>query len=199
MTTDFDITETLTPKSDQQNYEDYLTGPKTVTISGVTRGSADQPVVVQLEEFPGRPFKPSKGMRRVLAKAWGPKASAWVGRRLTLFGDPTALWAGKPTGGVRISHMSHINKAFTMPLAISKGKRVPFTVQPLPDAPTEAPALTDDQILACQSVDTLRGMWHAATARQRDMITARKSELDALTPNDPARDPNSTFEAGEPA
>ena len=181
MTTDFDITETLAPKSDQQNYEDYLTGPKTVTISGVTRGSADQPVVVQLEEFPGRPFKPSKGMRRVLAKAWGPKASAWVGRRLTLFGDPTALWAGKPTGGVRISHMSHIDQAFTMPLAISKGKRVPFTVRPLPDAPV-APvgeSLVSDVEIESADVDGLRALWSQASPVQQSRIRERVTELQA--------------------
>src|SRR5690606_24456309 len=33
-----DITETTAPKSDQQNYEDYIGGPKTVTISEVKRG-----------------------------------------------------------------------------------------------------------------------------------------------------------------
>ena len=176
---DFDITETLAPKSDQQNYEDYLTGPKTVTISGVTRGSADQPVVVQLEEFPGRPFKPSKGMRRVLARAWGPKAHAWVGRRLTLLGDPTALWAGKPTGGVRISHMSHIDQAFTMPLATSKGKRVPFTVRPLPDAPV-APvgeSLVSDVEIESADVDGLRDLWAAATPQQQQRIRERVTEL----------------------
>lgn len=188
---ELDITETLAPKSDQQNYEDYLTGPKTVTISGVSRGSADQPVNVELVEFPGRPFKPSKGMRRVLAKAWGPKTGPWVGRRLTLFGDPTALWAGKATGGVRISHMSDIPEAFTMPLAISKGKRVPFTVHPLPDT---APAITVAQVQACTDMDELRGMWgHATTPELQDAVKARKAALEAQH-SDPARDANSPFE-----
>ncbi len=193
---ELDITETLAPKSDQQNYEDYLTGPKTVTISGVSRGSADQPVNVELVEFPGRPFKPSKGMRRVLAKAWGPKTGPWVGRRLTLFGDPTALWAGKATGGVRISHMSDIPEAFTMPLAISKGKRVPFTVQPLLDAPS-APAITVAQVQACMDMDELRGMWNQASPEVQQVILTRKETLEAMTA-DPARDPNSPYEgAGE--
>ena len=31
-----DITDTIEPRSDQQNYEDYLLGPKVVTITKVT-------------------------------------------------------------------------------------------------------------------------------------------------------------------
>ena len=30
-----DIAKLIEPKSDQQNYDDYITGPKTVTISDV--------------------------------------------------------------------------------------------------------------------------------------------------------------------
>ncbi|MEC4833257.1 PD-(D/E)XK nuclease-like domain-containing protein [Mycobacteroides chelonae] len=69
---DMDISETIVPKSDQLNAEDLLVGPKTVTIKGVSRGDADQPVKVALVEFgDGRPFKPCKSMRRVMVAAWG--------------------------------------------------------------------------------------------------------------------------------
>src|SRR5690606_13981623 len=83
-----DITETTAPKSDQQNYEDYIGGPKTVTISEVKRGSAEQPVEIHLVEFPGRPFKPSKTVRRIIVKAWGPETDVYAGRQMTLYGDP---------------------------------------------------------------------------------------------------------------
>src|SRR5690606_31142547 len=68
-----DITETLAPKSDQQNFEDYALGNvRTVTVTRVEVTDGEQPVSVHLAEFPGRPYKPSKTMRRVMAKAWGP-------------------------------------------------------------------------------------------------------------------------------
>jgi hypothetical protein len=68
--TSFDLTETIAPRSDQQNADDYVAGPKTVTITEVRRGTTEQPVEVHLKEFPGRPYKPSKSMRRVMVAGW---------------------------------------------------------------------------------------------------------------------------------
>ncbi|NKV63722.1 hypothetical protein GS924_06835 [Rhodococcus hoagii] len=58
-----DLTESIAPRSDQLNAEDLLSGPRTVTVEKVTKGSAEQPVNVHLVEFPGRPFRPSKTVR----------------------------------------------------------------------------------------------------------------------------------------
>jgi hypothetical protein len=133
-----DISETLAPKSDQQNFDDYLTGPRTVTVSGVTVPGGDQPVSVELAEYPGRPFKPNKSMRRVLAKAWGAESNAWIGRRMTLFGNPAVVYGGKAVGGIEIEAMSHLEKPLTMPLTAKRGQKKSFTVQPLKDAPVPA-------------------------------------------------------------
>jgi hypothetical protein len=38
-------------------------------------------------------------------------------------------------GGIRVSHLSHIAKPMTLVLAVSKGKRAPYVVQPLADEP----------------------------------------------------------------
>lgn len=130
-----DISATTAPKSDQQNYDDYLAGPKTVTISEVRAGTTEQPVDVHLVEFPDRPYKPSKSMRRVLVAAWGSDASTYAGRRMTLYGDPTVKFGGAVTGGIKISHLSHIAKPLTLSLTATKGKRAPHSVQPLPDTP----------------------------------------------------------------
>ena len=126
-----DVSETTTPKSDQQNFDDYIAGPKTVTVSEVKKGNAEQPVEIHLVEFPGRPFKPSKSMRRVLVAAWGSDSSVYAGRQMTLFGDPTVRFGGSAVGGIRISHLSHITKALTVSLTVTRGKRAPFIVQPL--------------------------------------------------------------------
>ena len=143
-----DITDSLAANSAQQNYDEYLAGPKTVTVAEVTQGTAEQPVNVELVEFPGKPFKPAKSVRRVLAAAWGTDASKWTGRRLTIYGDPSVRYGGKEVGGLRVSHVSHIDKPITVALTVTRGKRAPFTVQPLPDAPPVPPIPEDVQTLA---------------------------------------------------
>ena len=148
-----DITDSLAANSAQQNYDEYLAGPKTVTVAEVTQGTAEQPVNVELVEFPGKPFKPAKSVRRVLAAAWGTDASKWTGRRLTIYGDPSVRYGGKEVGGLRVSHVSHIDKPITVALTVTRGKRAPFTVQPLPDAPAPPP------IPAFKSEDEARTYW----------------------------------------
>ena len=148
-----DITESLAANSAQQNYDEYLAGPKTVTVAEVTQGTAEQPVNVELVEFPGKPFKPAKSVRRVLAAAWGTDASKWTGRRLTIYGDPSVRYGGKEVGGLRVSHVSHIDKPITVALTVTRGKRAPFTVQPLPDAPAPPP------IPSFETEDDARTYW----------------------------------------
>ena len=148
-----DITDSLAANSAQQNYDEYLAGPKTVTVAEVTQGTAEQPVNVELVEFPGKPFKPAKSVRRVLAAAWGTDASKWAGRRLTIYGDPSVRYGGKEVGGLRVSHVSHIDKPITVALTVTRGKRAPFTVQPLPDAPAPPP------IPAFKTEDDARTYW----------------------------------------
>lgn len=133
-----DITETLAPKSDQQNYDDYIAGPRTVTVADgkVFKGS-EQPLHIELVEYPGRPFKPNKSMRRVLAIAWGTETDAYIGRRLTLVGNPGVKYGGKAVGGIEIAAMSGIGKPLTLALTETRGKKRSFTVQPLPDAAPE--------------------------------------------------------------
>jgi hypothetical protein len=136
------INDTIVPDSSQLNAEDMLGGPVTVTVSKVDRGSAEQPVNIHLAEFPDRAYRPCKSMRRVLVRAWGPDAAQYVGRKLTLFNDPSVKWGGVATGGIRISHLSHIPKRITLALTVTRGKRAPFVVDPLPDE--IPPPLPDD-------------------------------------------------------
>ena len=125
------IAGTTAPKSDQQNFDDYAAGPKTVTVTEVKQGSTEQPVELHLAEFPGRPFKPSKSMRRVLIACWGSEASVYAGRKMTLYGDPEVKFGGQTVGGIRIGALSHIDKPVTVALTVTRGRRAPFTVQPM--------------------------------------------------------------------
>src|SRR5690606_13334164 len=104
-----DIAKTVEPKSDQQNYDDYIAGPRTVTVAEVKVVGGEQPVEVHLVEYPGRPFKPGKSMRRVLIQARGTKAGESAGRQLRLYGDNEVKCGGQKVGGIRISHLSHID------------------------------------------------------------------------------------------
>ncbi len=143
------MTDSIAPRSDQMNADDLMSGPRTFTIAEVRKSaSVEQPVDVHLVEFPkDRPFKPSKSMRRVMVAAWGPDASTYAGRRMTLYRDPAVRFGGQDVGGIRISHMSHIDKPMTLALTVTRGKRAPYVVQPLADAaPEPEPAVTSEQL-----------------------------------------------------
>lgn len=130
-----DMSTTIAPKSDQLNADDLMSGPRTVTITGVSRGDADQPVNIELTEFPGRAYRPAKSMRRVMVAAWGADASAYVGHRMTLYREDGVKFGGQTVGGIRISHLSHIDQRLTLALTVTRGKRAPFVVEPLSDEP----------------------------------------------------------------
>lgn len=171
-----DLSESISPKSDQMDYEDLLSGERTFTITEVRKGpSVDQPVEIVLNEFP-RPWRPAKTVRRLLVAAWGADASQYIGRRVTLYGDETVKWAGQPVGGIRVKALSHIDKPLTVALTVTRGKRVPHTVQPLPDAPPQATP-TLDEINACTDVSQLRQWWETADEPTRTAITNRANQL----------------------
>lgn len=173
-----DISDSLAANSAQQNADEYLTGPKTVTVSEVKKGSAEQPVDVHLVEFPGKPFKPAKSVRRVLAAAWGTDASQWAGRRLTIYCDPDVRYAGKAVGGLRVSHVSHIDKPVTVALTVTRGKREPFTVKPLPNAPVQSPYAPSQDWLALMADADMpgekNGVWKQATEDGADQAYLAK-------------------------
>lgn len=173
-----DLTDTVEPKSDQMNADDLLSGPRTFTITEVRRASSvEQPVDVYLAEFPkGRPFRPSKSMRRVMIAGWGKEAAVYAGRRLTLYRDPEIKFAGEAVGGVRISHMSHIEKRLTLALTVTRGKRSPYVVDPLPnDAPTSPPV--DESTVA--RLAELRAEWKEGGLSQ-ERVEEIRAEVEAL-------------------
>ncbi len=129
MNTVDDLTDTIAPKSDQLNADDLLTGPLTVDIIDVTRGSKDQPVVISIK---GKmPYKPCKTMIRVLITAWGQDGKGWAGKRMKLYCDPSVKFGGVALGGIRISHLSHIEGPMNMMLTQSRGRKAQVIVKPL--------------------------------------------------------------------
>lgn len=135
-----DLSFTIKPKSDQLNADDLIAGPITVTVQDVVvYESPDQPVSVVIGNG-YQPYKPCKSMRRLMIAVWGKHDSDWIGQSMTLFNDPSVTWAGAAVGGIRISHMTGLTKPFSVALTATRGKRKPYTVEPLqlPAYPVES-------------------------------------------------------------
>lgn len=137
-----DMAQFIAPKSDQLNADDLIGGPRTITVTAVSanEGSPEQPININFEGDDRKPYKPCKSMRRVMVAVWGADASKYVGRAMTLYRDAKVQFGGMQVGGIRISHMSHIDEPKTMALTATRAKRAPFTVQPLKIAPPASDA-----------------------------------------------------------
>ena len=124
-----EVRASIVPKSDQLNADDLLTGPITVTITGVKQGDKEQPIIVELEN--SRPYKPCKSMRRVLISVYGDTPANWIGHRLTLFNDPFVMWAGVKVGGIRICNMTGIDRDTAFVLTVARGKKSEVLISPI--------------------------------------------------------------------
>lgn len=163
-----DITSTLEAKSSQLNTDDLIAGAKTITITKVSAGSAEQPVAVSFEGDGGKPWYPCKSMRRVLVAAWGADASQYVGRLVTLFRDPSVIYGGIAVGGIRISHLSHLDGPLSIALTVTRQKRAPYKVQPLsaitPVAPLPPAASSEDLLATAYAACRRSGLTDAGIA-----------------------------------
>jgi hypothetical protein len=182
----------LQPRSDQINADSLTAGPVVVTVTGVVPGKASQPFDFELAEFPGRAYRPGVTMRRVIAAAWGRETDDYTGKRMELYTDPDVRFGKEQTGGIRISRMSGISKPVTIRAQTTRGKRAPFTVEPLPDAAPSSPVqhLTESDIAACTSIEELRGMWQAASPDVQQLIQQRVAELRAQVATMPTPEPD---------
>lgn len=184
---------TAEPRSDQWNADDFVQGPRTFTIAGVSHGKAEQKYDIALEGS-DRVWRPPLTVLRILLKAWGDDATKWVGHQVTLYRDESVKFGPDQVGGIRVSHLSHIDKALTVPLTTSRGRRANFTVKPLevqhpnPSATTAPdPVLVNEWISVINEAGTmaqLEAAWKGATTagitRDARIIAAkdkRKTEL----------------------
>ena len=162
-----DISHTIVPKSDQLNADQLIASPLTITVTKVTAraGSDNQPVSIHYEGDKGRPYKPCLTMRKLLAFAWSPDAATWVGRAMTLYHEPSVLWAGEEVGGIRISHMSDIQGNIKISLAKSKTKKEQVSVQKM-DRPVGIDHI--GLINAAANMEELATAFKAAVASTKD-------------------------------
>jgi hypothetical protein len=125
------LRHTIVPKSDQLNAEQLLPGPMTLTVTDVRLGTEDQPLSIHYQDDNGRPFKPCKTMRKVLIFAWGEDGRDWPGRSMTVYNDPNVKFGGASVGGIRISHLTHIDRDISLSLTATKGKKSAHIIKPL--------------------------------------------------------------------
>ena len=156
-----DMSMVIVPKSDQINADDLLAGPRTITITKVViKPGTEQPVSIFFDGE-AKAYRPCKSMARVMVAQWGPDANAYVGRSMTLYCDPKVQWGGMAVGGIRISHMSHIEREAVMALTATKGSKKAFVVKPLA-APARTAAQPPTEDKEPKRVQTLVGRINAA-------------------------------------
>lgn len=204
-----DVGTTIAPRSDQLNSDDLLAGPITITITKVAAGNSEQPINIHYAGDNGKPYKPGKSMRRVLVNFWGRDGDSYVGRRLTLFRDPTIQFGGIAVGGIRISHMSNIGNDEEMALTATRGSKKIFKVRPLRgeggSTDNGAREIADELIkraLACDGAEALTALAaREAIVKRRDWLRTEAPDLadavdeaflnasplgaDTLTPDNP--------------
>ena len=190
-----DMSQFVEAKSDQLNADDLLGAPRTITVTRVTGCEGDQPIAIYYQGDNGKPFRPCKTMRRVLLAVWGRYAQEYVGRSMTVYRDDAVTFGGLNVGGIRISHMSHIDKETLVVVMKTKGKKAGIKVLPLAttsQAPAEIPESEARAALeAATDLEALERAWKAKAMAPhrtalRDVVAARK---EALTPAEPEPDP----------
>ena len=162
------LRDTIVPKSDQLNAEQLLSAPMTILVTDIKRGSGvDQPVIVSYLNDEGRPYKPCKTCRKILIFAWGDDGSEWIGKRMTLYYDPDIKFGGVKVGGIRISHLSNIERDMAVSLNVTKGKKGEFIIKKLADirSISEMKALLGEA--AKSGVKELQAMWKKLNAAER--------------------------------
>lgn len=182
MSTDItDLRDTIVPKSDQLNADQLIGGPVTVTVTNVRRGSGDdQPIIVHYENEAGRPYKPCLTMRKVLIFAWGEDGSQWAGRMLTLYNKRDVKWGGVEVGGIRISHMSHVDGDIKLSLAATRGKKEPIIIKRLDANDPLVAARAKLDAAARAGMDSLKSAWGALSGPQKVAIGGKEGCPQAL-------------------
>jgi hypothetical protein len=181
-----DLSLTVAPKSDQTNADDLIGGPRLIKVVKVSRdaSNAEQPIVINYENDNGRPYKPCKGMRRVLINAWGKDGSKYVGRSMMLFRNPGVLFGGQAVGGIQIAELSDIDAPITMALTATRASRKPFTVKPLTTTDQPVSTAIDVSQLIHDYINCVRqevfevlekqraDVWQKITAGERNALKA---------------------------
>jgi len=179
--------------SDQLTADDLMGGPRTIKITRVVGDEDTKRVSIYFEGDGGKPFRPCKTVVRVLMALWGKYASEYAGRSVTLYRDPDVEFGGLATGGIRISHASHITETTKVVVMKTRGKKVPLSVKPLevapqadPPKPRQTPEEWTDgyiaKVAACEKIEDLMAL-QSDSAKALAKLQADKPELHECATN----------------
>ena len=141
MANETDVSFALEAKSDQLNAVDIQGAEPVIHIREVVVRRTEQPIAIYFEGDNGRPWKPSKGMARILAAAWGRDSGQWAGKHAQIYFEPSVKYAGKEVGGIRIRALSDIPAAgLNCTLTINSKQREPYHVPLLEVQAAEYPS-----------------------------------------------------------
>lgn len=179
-----DLGMTIAPKSDQLNADDLIAGSITIRITKVSANpeSTEQPVSLFFEGDCGKPYRPCKSMRRVLVQVWGRDGATYPGRSMTLYRDAKVQFGGLAVGGIRISHMSHIDETVTMALTATRANRKPYTVRPLesgaePPPPTQTPIASSPDKATAVALDLYEAFTHVASTEEYNALVLNEKTI----------------------
>jgi len=195
-----DLRDTIIPKSDQLNAEQLLGGPITISVTDVKRGGGEeQPVVIHYEGEGGRPYKPCKSMRKVLVFAWGGDGREWIGRSMTIYNRPDVKFGGEEVGGIRISHLSHIDRDIAIALTATRGRKEQTRIKRLDEAETVAGSRARLEAAARGGMGTLKAAWASIPKDHQRAINGTQGCPDDLKQLAIAADANATPPGDAPA
>ena len=164
------LKDTIVPNSNQLNADQLIGGPMTITVTAVRRGNSEQPIIVHYANEAGRPYKPCLTMRKVLIFAWGEDGEQWVGRMLTLYNKRDVKWGGVEVGGIRISHMSHVDGDIKLSLAATRGKKEPIIIKRLDATDPLVAARAKLDTAARSGMEALKAAWGSLPGPQKIAI-----------------------------
>jgi hypothetical protein len=190
-----DLSLTIEAKSNQLNADDLMAGSRTIKVTDVSSTSEkDQPIRLNYEGDNGKPYLPCKSMRRVLVWLWGADGKQYVGRSMTIYRDPEVVFGGQKVGGIRISHLSNIDKPESIALTASKLKKSTVTIQPLKVASAPVKSLSLDEFSDIQEklnsatyenkdsvLSDARDAYKNADDSQREKIKELTTKVSALS------------------
>lgn len=204
------LAEALAPKSDQLNAADLMAGPRTLKITNVRISKEDRAtkIVLNFEGDNGKPWKPCKTMGRGMVMAWAiteGNEKDFIGKSVRVYRDPTVTFGAEgEIGGIRISHLSHIDKPVHAKLMVSKGKYQTFTFAPLPSEVAKPKKTADEWatdhiafVVGAQTLERLAAVQNSGKAALdkigsgplHDRVTAayakRFAELSPVDADDP--------------
>jgi len=127
------LQQALAPRSDQLNGDDLIVGNITIVIAKVNINlGSEQKIIINYHGDNGKPWKPSKGMGRVLTMILGGDPDKWVGETVELYRDETVSFGkDKNCGGIRIAGMSAVKTRTILSITTAKGKKSQVTIEPI--------------------------------------------------------------------